>query len=46
MQVQGFMGETYNRAVKNYQQRKLQMVEKPLSYHDNPEMYSLPGFFT
>ena len=40
------MGQTYNRAVENYQQRKLQVIEKPLSHHDNPETYSLPGFFT
>jgi hypothetical protein len=46
MAAQGFVGKTYNRVVESHQQRKLQVVEKRLSYPTNPERYSLPGFFT
>ena len=43
--MQGFMGESYNRAIDN-SKRKLQSVESFFNYRNSPELYTLPGFFT
>lgn len=43
--LQGFMGESYNRAVDN-SRRTLQAVDSSFDFRHSPELYTLPGFFT
>ena len=45
MHLQGFMGESYNRAVDS-SRRKLQGTDSSLDFRNSPELYTLPGFFT
>ena len=45
MHVQGFMGESYNRAV-DASRRKLQSMDSGFDFRNSPELYTLPGFFT
>lgn len=44
--VQGFMGETYNNLRASSSSRKLQAMWPAWTYHNNPFDYELPRYFT